>query len=114
MTLDAGPVVEELCCLAVREGPTQPLSSLVVVCHTVDIQCYEHLFCPQYLTETVLVGTRVSAMSVGLACLTSSADLAPSLLPSLSPYLPFTFHADPKLKSCSAKVTTGSVQVVSV
>ena len=50
------------------------------------------------------MGKRVSALSVGLACLTSCADLAPSLLPSLSPYLPFTVHPDPKLKSRSAKV----------
>ena len=60
--------------------------------------------CLQYLTESVLVGKRVSALSVGLACLTSCADLAPSLLPSLAPYLPFTVHPDPKLKSRSAKV----------
>ncbi|CAI8011401.1 Huntingtin [Geodia barretti] len=60
--------------------------------------------CLQYLTESVLVGKRVSALSVGLACLTSCADLAPSLLPSLSPYLPFTVHPDPKLKSRSAKL----------
>ncbi|CAI7995434.1 Huntingtin [Geodia barretti] len=87
VTSDAGSAVVQMGYFAVRDGPTQPLSSLVL-----------------YLTESVLVGKRVSALSVGLACLTSCADLAPSLLPSLSPYLPFTVHPDPKLKSRSAKL----------
>ena len=58
----------------------------------------------QYIQEVVLPSNRVSAVSVGLACLTACADLVPSLTPSLSPYLSFISHNDPKLKSRSAKV----------
>ena len=56
----------------------------------------------------MLPSNRVSIVSVGLACLTSCADLVPSLISSLSHYLPFTSHSDPKLKSRTAMVSVAT------
>ncbi len=58
----------------------------------------------QYLLETVLKNGRVSAQSLGLACATAAVDLAPWVLPSLSPVTPFTTAGDPKLRNRAVKV----------
>ena len=106
---DPGPFPQP-CCLAVCGGPRQPLASLVKVlyshsslslCHCSTCRLFLRM---QYLQEEVLPSSRVSVVSVGLACLAAAVELSPPLLPSLSPYLPFTVHPDPKLKSRSAKV----------
>lgn len=53
----------------------------------------------------MLKNGRVSAQSLGLACITAAVDLAPSVLLSLDLLIPFTTAGDPKLRNRAVKVS---------
>ena len=59
----------------------------------------------QYVLNTVLKNGRVSAQSLGLACITAAVDLAPSVLLTLDLLIPFTTAGDPKLRNRAVKVS---------
>ena len=59
----------------------------------------------QFLLESVLLESRVSAQSVALACVAAATDLHPPVLPSLEPVAPFLGASDPKLRSRATKVS---------
>jgi hypothetical protein len=64
------------------------------------------LFFPQFLMNTVLSSTRVSAQSLGLACITSAVEINPHVMTSLDPISRFLVAHDPKLRSGVAKVNS--------
>ncbi len=93
-------------CLAIKEGPKVILPSLIRVGeeNSAEMSIHSVTLFLQYVLETVLKNGRVSAQSLGLACVTAAVDLSPSVLSSLTPLIPFTTAGDPKLRNRAVKV----------
>ena len=54
---------------------------------------------------------RVSAQSLGLACITAAVDISPPILPTLEPLEMFAFADDPKLRCRFIKVPAQSTTI---
>ena len=59
----------------------------------------------QYILNSVLPNMRVSAQSLGLACVTAAVDISPLILPTLEPLEMFALADDPKLRCRFIKVS---------
>jgi len=62
----------------------------------------------QYILNNVLLNTRVSAQSLGLACITAAVDICPPILQQLAPLEVFANADDPNLRCRFSKVLTPS------
>ena len=62
----------------------------------------------QYIQNSVLPNMRVSAQSLGLACITAAVDISLPILPTLEPLEMFAFADDPKLRCRFVKVCISS------
>lgn len=64
------------------------------------MSCVEFSFSySQYLNLNVLSSDRISAQSLGLACITSAIEIDPNIITSLESIGPFLVAQDPKLRS---------------
>ena len=60
----------------------------------------------QYILNNVLLNTRVSAQSLGLACITAAVDICPPILQQLASLEVFANADDPNLRCRFSKVLT--------